>query len=39
MLDALTFFENNGEVCPANWSQGEKAMAPSQEGLESYFTE
>ncbi len=23
MVDALQFFEKNGEVCPANWKQGE----------------
>eukprot|EP01051_Picozoa_sp_SAG22_P016897 SAG22_NODE_2488_length_2517_cov_1.764268_3_plen_197_part_00 len=37
MLDALQFFEKNGEVCPANWNQGEKAMAPNETGLNSYF--
>ena len=26
MVDALQFFEQNGEVCPANWQAGEKAM-------------
>lgn len=37
MLDALMFFEANGEVCPANWHEGDKAMKPDQEGLKSYF--
>ncbi|MCE2982270.1 MAG: peroxiredoxin [Parachlamydia sp.] len=37
MLDALIYFEKHGEVCPANWSQGKKAMKPSYEGLENYF--
>lgn len=37
MLDALIYFEKNGEVCPANWKNGEKAMKPDQEGLVSYF--
>lgn len=37
-LDALIFFEEHGEVCPANWHQGDKAMAPTQEGLYSYFS-
>jgi peroxiredoxin (alkyl hydroperoxide reductase subunit C) len=36
-LDALTFVEEHGEVCPANWKEGEKAMTPSQEGLTTYF--
>ncbi len=37
ILDALIYFENNGEVCPANWQQGKKALEPSYEGLEKYF--
>ena len=37
MVDALQFFEANGEVCPANWSEGDKAMKPTQDGLEEYF--
>lgn len=36
-LDALIYFENNGEVCPANWKEGSKAMKPTQEGLERFF--
>jgi peroxiredoxin (alkyl hydroperoxide reductase subunit C) len=36
-LDALINYENNGEVCPANWKAGAKAMKPTQEGLENYF--
>lgn len=37
MLDALIFFEQNGEVCPANWQAGAKAMKPTQEGVASYL--
>ena len=37
MVDALQFFEENGEVCPANWQAGEKAMTPTQDGLELFF--
>ncbi|MBI2811278.1 MAG: peroxiredoxin [Candidatus Melainabacteria bacterium] len=37
MLDALIFFEKNGEVCPANWKSGAKGMKPTTEGLNSYF--
>lgn len=37
ILDALIYFETNGEVCPANWSEGKKSMKPSPEGLEQYF--
>ncbi len=37
MVDALQFFEKNGEVCPANWHQGDKAMKPTRAGVEGYF--
>jgi len=37
MVDALQFFEKNGEVCPANWEPGEKAMKPSAEGVKEYL--
>ena len=37
MVDALQFFEKNGEVCPANWQEGDKAMKPNSDGLEEYF--
>ncbi len=37
ILEALNFYEANGEVCPANWKSGEKAMQPTQEGLAAYF--
>jgi len=29
MVDALQFFEENGEVCPANWHKGDVAMKES----------
>ncbi len=38
MLDALIFFEENGEVCPANWQVGKKSMRATQEGLADYFS-
>ncbi len=37
MIDALQFTEEHGEVCPANWSKGDKAMVPTKEGLETFF--
>jgi peroxiredoxin (alkyl hydroperoxide reductase subunit C) len=37
MVDALQFFEENGEVCPANWKKGEKAMKATQEGVADYL--
>ena len=36
-LDALIYFERNGEVCPANWQVGQQSMKPTKEGLEQYF--
>ena len=38
ILDALIYFEQHGEVCPANWQKGKMTMEPSQDGLEKYFT-
>ncbi|MFW5813682.1 MAG: peroxiredoxin [Fibrobacterota bacterium] len=37
MVDALQFFEERGEVCPANWRKGERSMVPDHSGLEEYF--
>ena len=39
MVDALQYFEQNGEVCPADWKPGEKAMAPDPEKSKAYFRE
>ena len=39
MVKSLQFFEKNGEVCPANWNEGSKAMKPTNEGLKDYFNE
>ena len=36
-LKALKFTEEHGEVCPANWNEGDKTMKPTQEGLKAYF--
>ena len=38
MVDALQFFEQNGEVCPANWKKGDKAMKPTQDGVSKYLS-
>ena len=37
MVDALTFFENNGEVCPANWSAGKDGMKANHESTAEYL--
>jgi peroxiredoxin (alkyl hydroperoxide reductase subunit C) len=36
ILDALIFFENHGEVCPANWQPGKSGMKATQLGLQEY---
>src|SRR6056297_4273272 len=38
MVDALKFFEENGEVCPANWKKGDKALKATQEGISDYLS-
>ncbi len=37
MVDALQYHEEYGEVCPANWRKGQKAMVASSEGLAEFF--
>ncbi len=37
MVDAVQFFEAHGDVCPANWQEGEEAMKPTAEGVASYL--
>jgi len=36
VLDAVDFSEKHGEVCPANWHKGDKAMKPTTDGLKAY---
>ena len=37
MIDALQFFEEKGEVCPANWEKGKDGMNATAEGVASYL--
>ena len=37
VLDALRFHEQHGQVCPANWREGEEAMQPTAEGVAKYL--
>ncbi len=37
MVDALTFFEENGEVCPANWVKGSEGMTATHDGVANYL--
>jgi len=39
MVDALRHYEKHGEVCPANWRQGEEAMKPSADGVAKYLAQ
>jgi peroxiredoxin (alkyl hydroperoxide reductase subunit C) len=38
VIDALQYFEEYGEVCPANWKKGEKAMKATHEGVADYLS-
>ena len=37
MVDALQYFEEKGEVCPANWEEGKEALEATKEGISSYL--
>lgn len=38
MIDALQFFEENGEVCPAGWKKGDAGMNASPAGVAAYLS-
>ncbi len=38
MIDALLFFEEKGEVCPANWEKGQEGMVADADGVAKYLT-
>jgi peroxiredoxin (alkyl hydroperoxide reductase subunit C) len=38
MVEALRHHEAHGEVCPANWKDGEDAMTPTPEGVANYLS-
>jgi len=38
IIDALQYMEKHGEVCPANWKAGLKAMIPSTAGVAEYLS-
>jgi peroxiredoxin (alkyl hydroperoxide reductase subunit C) len=38
VLDALKFHEAHGEVCPANWKEGDEGMTASAAGVAEYLT-
>jgi len=37
LVDALQFFDENGEVCPAGWKKGQAGMTASPQGVASYL--
>jgi peroxiredoxin (alkyl hydroperoxide reductase subunit C) len=37
IIDALQFFEDKGEVCPANWQKGKDGMSATAEGVAKYL--
>jgi alkyl hydroperoxide reductase subunit AhpC len=37
MVQALQFFEKNGEVCPANWKEGSRSIKPSVQDSKEFF--
>ena len=39
VVDALQFSEEHGEVCPAGWNKGDKAMKESAAGVANYLKE
>lgn len=39
MIDALQFFEQYGEVCPAGWNKGDQGMTATATGVANYLAE
>jgi peroxiredoxin (alkyl hydroperoxide reductase subunit C) len=39
MIDALKFFQENGEVCPANWNKGKEGMKADAAGVAKYLAD
>jgi alkyl hydroperoxide reductase subunit AhpC len=37
VIDALQYYEQHGEVCPAGWQAGSEAVQPSTEGIATYI--
>jgi peroxiredoxin 2/4 len=37
MVDALQYFEERGEVCPANWKKGSEGLKATHEGIADYL--
>jgi len=39
LIDALQFHEKHGEVCPAGWNKGDRAIKPTEEGIADFLAE
>jgi peroxiredoxin (alkyl hydroperoxide reductase subunit C) len=39
MVDTMLFTNEHGEVCPAGWTKGDKAMKPTTDGVAEYLAE
>ncbi|MGD9252655.1 MAG: peroxiredoxin [Holophagae bacterium] len=39
ILDALRYHEIKGDVCPANWNEGDEGFAESQDGVVDFLSE
>ena len=39
IVEALQFFEEHGQVCPAGWNKGDDGMTNTPEGVASYLSE
>lgn len=37
VIKAFQFTDEHGEVCPANWTEGDDTMVPDPEGSKTYF--
>ena len=38
LVDALTHLQKYGEVCPANWEEGQEALKPTFDGVAEYLS-
>ncbi|GAN01950.1 thioredoxin-dependent peroxide reductase, mitochondrial-like isoform 1 [Mucor ambiguus] len=38
VIDAIKFTDEHGEVCPANWQQGDATIKPDPKGSQDYFS-
>lgn len=38
LIDAYTYVQEKGEVCPANWEDGKDAMNANREGVQEYLS-